>query len=263
VNTSTFRIEKLQRQIAELRQLLVDHPLYSSITDLRSLQIFTEQHVFAVWDFMSLVKALQRRLTCVTEPWVPVGTGATRYLINEIVTGEESDIDEKGVRTSHFELYLRAMQQAGSDTMAIQSLLTAVKRRMTIEDALAKAAIFAETAAFVRHTFDVIRDGRPHILAAVFTFGREDLIPGMFIEMVKGITAQFPGQADLLLYYLQRHIEVDGGQHSQLALEMVAELCGDDDEKWKEAANAAEAALLQRLALWDGIRTQIASVKAN
>ena len=246
-------IEKLRDQLEQSRHRLIQHPLYASITDLDSLRIFTEQHVFAVWDFMSLLKALQQRLTCVSVPWTPVGNAATRYLINEIVTGEESDEDERGQRASHFELYLRAMEQAGSNTGAIRSLLASLEKGLSVQCALAFSAVPPATAAFVRHTFQVIEDGRPHILAAVFTFGREDLIPAMFVEMVKGISAQFPGKANILLYYLERHIEVDGGHHSRLAHQMTADLCGNDETKWKEAADAAEAALLARLDLWDGI----------
>jgi pyrroloquinoline quinone (PQQ) biosynthesis protein C len=122
-----------------------------------------------------------------------------------------------------------------------------------VEQALADAAAPSTTAAFVRHTFQVIADGRPHILAAVFTFGREDLIPAIFIEMVREISAKFPGKSDILVYYLERHIEVDGDHHSQLAYQMTGELCGDDDLKWQEAADAAKAALSARLVFWDGI----------
>jgi hypothetical protein len=263
VNTYRAHIENLQHQLEKPRRQLIQHPLYAAITDLPSLKTFTEQHVFAVWDFMSLLKALQQRLTCVGVPWIPVGNAATRYLINEIVTGEESDEDERGQRASHFELYLRAMEQAGSDTANIRSLLDNLEKGATLEQALINADVPETTAAFVRHTFDVIVDGRPHILAAVFTFGREDLIPAIFIEMVKGISAKFPGKADILLYYLQRHIEVDGDHHSHLAHQMTAELCGADPTKWKEATDAAEAALTVRLNLWDGILTQLKENKSQ
>jgi len=126
---------------------------------------------------MSPLKALQQRLTCVSVPWVPVGNATTCYLINEIVTGEESDEAERGGRASHFKLYLRAMKQAGSDTGTILALLENLEKGATIQQALTISDIPIATAAFVRHTFDVIADGRPHILAAVFTFGRDDLIP--------------------------------------------------------------------------------------
>jgi hypothetical protein len=263
MNAFTPPIENLQRQLQPLRSRLIEHPLYTAITDLGSLRTFTEQHVFAVWDFMSLLKSLQQRLTCLSVPWIPVGNAATRYLINEIVTGEESDVDESGRRTSHFELYLRAMEQAGSNTGAIRSVLASLEKGSTVRQALSLAQVPAETAAFVDDTFRVIEDGRPHILAAVFTFGREDLIPAIFIEMVKGVSAGYPGKTGILLYYLERHLEVDGGHHSHLAHQMIMELCGDDAVKWKEAADAAASALAARLRLWDGILARIKASTAN
>ena len=114
---------------------------------------------------------------------------------------------------------------------------------------------------FVKHTFDVIGTGKAHIQAAVFTFGREDLIPGMFISMVKEISKQLPGRVDTLIYYLERHIEVDGEHHSQLAYQMTEELCGDDESKWIEATAAVKEALIARIALWDGILKEIRIVE--
>jgi hypothetical protein len=263
MNLNDIRIRRLRQSLENIRGQLISHPLYASIRDLEALKIFTEQHVFAVWDFMSLLKALQQQLTCVRVPWVPVGNAATRYLINEIVTGEESDVDEAGCRTSHFELYLRAMEQAGSNTETILWVLNGIHAGSSLEHALGDAAVPNATKAFVQHTFQVIADGRPHVLAAVFTFGREDLIPAIFIEMVKSISAGFPGKADILQYYFERHIEVDGEHHSQLAHQMTAELCGDDDAKWQEAADAAEAALKARLGLWDGILKELKNAKAT
>ena len=254
------RIIALKTEIEPLRQQLINHPLYKNIITLSDLQLFMEQHVFAVWDFMSLLKALQQQLTCTSVPWMPTGYANTRYLINEIVTGEESDLDEQGNRSSHFELYLRAMQQAGCDDSAVMKLLGKIKQGKNIKEALLAAGIPETTCDFVLHTFEVIADNRPHILAAVFTFGREDLIPAIFISMVKEIAAGFPGKVDILMYYLERHIEVDGDHHSQLAYQMMAELCAEDDNKWAEATLAAKKALQARINLWDGINETIAAM---
>jgi hypothetical protein len=249
----TDRIENLKAEIEPIRKQLIDHQLYKSINSLSELSVFMEHHVFAVWDFMSLLKSLQQKLTCTTLPWMPVGDANTRYLINEIVTGEESDVDEHGVRTSHFELYLKAMEQAGSPSTAINDLFDQLREYKNIDEALMIANIPKAARSFVQHTFDVIETGKDHIQAAVFTFGREDLIPGMFISIIKEFSEQFPGKVDTLLYYLQRHIEVDGDHHSQLAYQMTAELCGDDEDKWEEALEAVKEALTARIALWDGI----------
>jgi pyrroloquinoline quinone (PQQ) biosynthesis protein C len=252
------RIAQLKQQIEPLRAQLINHPLYQKMQTLDDLNVFMEHHAFAVWDFMSLLKALQQKLTCTTLPWMPVGSANTCYLINEIVTGEESDIDNEGNRTSHFELYLRAMQQAGNGAQAIHHLFDQLQQGKTITDALSIAPIPEAARNFVQHTFDVIATNDAHIQAAVFTFGREDLIPQMFISMVKEISRQFPDKVSLLLYYLERHIEVDGDHHSHLAYEMTAELCGEDNNYWAQATQAVKAALEARIALWDGILKTIA-----
>jgi len=256
--TANTRITQLNKDIEPLRQQLITHSLYKNISSVDDLRIFMEHHVFAVWDFMSLLKSLQQKLTCVTTPWMPVGSANTRYLINEIVAGEESDVDENGDRTSHFELYLRAMQQAGCNHVAIDSLFTHLKNGESVTTALADENIPNAVHNFVDYTFDVIANEPDYVQAAVFTFGREDLIPAMFTNMVKEFNQQIPGKVDVLLYYLERHIEVDGDHHSQLAYQMTADLCGDNEEHWAEATKAVKKALQARIDLWDGILATIA-----
>jgi Protein of unknown function (DUF3050) len=251
--TPEQRIEQLKTAITPFREKLTNHPLYQQITSLDDLHVFMQHHVFAVWDFMSLLKSLQIGLTCVQLPWIPVGNANTRYLINEIVTGEESDVDQHGNRGSHFELYLKAMEQAGASSTAIDSLLFELASGKFIDEALIIADIPVSARNFVQHTFEVINTNKPHLQAAVFTFGREDLIPGMFISLVKEINKQFPGKVDTFLYYLERHIEVDGDHHSHLAYQMTAELCGNDETKWAEAEVAVTEALQERINLWDSI----------
>jgi hypothetical protein len=242
--TTNIRITQLKTDIEPLRAQLIAHPLYHNISSIDGLHIFMQHHIFAVWDFMSL----------------PVGSANTRYLINEIVTGEESDIDEDGIRTSHFELYLKAMDQADCDASAIISLFEQLSKIKEFNIALNNAGIPDAAREFVKHTFKVIAGGKSFVQAAVFTFGREDLIPGMFIEMVKKLNNQLPGKVSTFLYYLERHIEVDGDHHSHLAYDMTAELCGDDDAKWQEATIAVKEALSARIALWDGILEKIKAV---
>lgn len=250
-------VNRLQDQIAPIRRQIVEHPLYESLTGLNDLQTFSEVHVFAVWDFMSLLKSLQRNLTCVDTPWTPVGSANTRYLINEIVTGEESDVDPAGNRISHFELYLRAMKELGADTTPITDLIQSCKSGTPIETALQEAELPEGIRAFCSFTFELIRSAPIHVQAAVFTFGREDLIPDMFHEMVTRLSKQYPEETHTFRYYLERHIEVDGDHHSQLALQMVEALCGDDATKWEEATQACVQALSLRKGLWDVVTNQL------
>lgn len=255
-------LQQLELAISTTRQKLVNHPVYANIKDLDGLRCFMENHVYAVWDFMSLLKALQINLTCVTLPWVPVGNAATRFLINEIVAGEESDVDEAGVRTSHFELYINAMDQAEANTEPILGLIRALKTGSNIQYALEDMNIPTAARQFMDFTFETIATGKPHLMAAVFTFGREDLIPDMFISLIKELKIQFPDKVDIFQYYIERHIEVDGGHHAALAHQMTIELCGNDESKWQEATEAVKQALEVRIALWDAIHQQIDVVVA-
>lgn len=256
-----LKLEGIKQSIEPLRQQIIGHKVYTSIRNLDELRIFMEYHIFAVWDFMSLLKALQNNLTCTSVPWFPVGDGETRYLINEIVAGEESDVDHEGNRKSHFELYLEAMQQCGADTSPILTFLEVLKQTGNFEQAFEAAKVPQPIRDFVNTTFEVINSNQPHIHSAVFTFGREDLIPDMFISIVKDIEAVFPESVSIFKYYLERHIEVDGDHHSHLALQMTSGLCGESEEHWQTAKEAVISALQNRMDLWNGAYQEIRGEK--
>jgi len=243
-------MQGLIEAVAPYRQTLLDHPLYRSMRSIEHVRVFMAHHVHAVWDFMSLVKGLQLRLTGMQLPWKPVGDPEVRYLINEIVLGEESDEDPEGGRIAHFELYLRAMRELGLQTEAIERYVRDYRWNM---DQGEPTGLPEGGLAFNRRTFDLIRRAGTHELAAVFTLGREDLIPDMFVRMVETMNREFPGKLSSLVYYLERHIEVDGEHHKHLAYRMTEWACGTDPALWQEAAEAVKEALLARCALWDAV----------
>ena len=106
-------------------------------------------------------------------------------------------------------MYLDSMQQIGANPKEIKKLIVLIEDGEDILSALSKLDMDPAVIDFVRFSFEVIDSGKNHCIAAAFTFGREDLIPDMFIEILK--------QADTnnthynkLRYYLDRHIELDG-----------------------------------------------------
>lgn len=254
--------EALQTGLLPTRQRLLAHGIYQQLHTLDDLRQFMAHHVFAVWDFMSLLKALQRDLTCVTLPWVPTPNPATRRLINEIVLEEESDLDPQGRPTSHFELYLRAMRECGADTAPIERLLAALAAGESVAAALEAAGAPASVRQFVNNTFATIGTGQPHAVAAAFTYGREDLIPDMFRQLVGRLQAQFPGQLDTFIYYLDRHIQLDEEVHTPLAQKMVRELCANNLQHWQTALQVGQRSLEARQCLWDGIAQALVLVAA-
>ena len=246
-------IDRIENEIETLKVQLINHPLYKMMKSQEDLQVFMEHHVYAVWDFMSLVKKLQVDLTTTTLPWVPPTMPSAGRLINEIVWGEETDINKDGVPMSHFEMYLESMEQVGASTSAMNHFLSTISESSSIQQHIASAELPNYIKEFLKFTFEVIESNKTHVVAAVFTFGREDLIPDMFIEMIKNIDNDSDLDLSHLIYYLERHIEVDSGEHGPMALKMIQELCGDDPVKWEEALVASKTALNHRIALWNGI----------
>ncbi len=250
-------IRLLHQQIAGLRRQLADHPLYHQIRTTGDLQVFLENHVFAVWDFMSLLKYLQRELTCVDVPWLPTTvTGRTTRLINEIVLREESDELPDGRILSHFRLYREAMIAIGANAAPIDGLLADLEHGRSVEEGLANPAIPRPAAAFVHSTFSAIESGQLPAIAATFAFGREEMIPGILRHLNTQLSESVSGSF-LFGLLLERHTELAGDLHAQLASQMIEEICGDDQDRWHEAILAARRALEGRLALWDGILAQL------
>nr|WP_314866940.1 DUF3050 domain-containing protein [uncultured Flavobacterium sp.] len=258
-----MNIETINHSIQTQKEALLQHPLYKKVQTIEDLQHFLESHVYAVWDFMSLLKALQSKLTCTTTPWFPTINTETRYLINEIVLAEESDLTLDGRRQSHYEMYLEAMQDCGANTSDIEQFLANIRSLNNIFVAIKTSDLHPNIKAFLDFTFRVIEEGKAHEIAAAFTFGREDLIPSMFTAILKNFQANFP-ETDLrkLIYYFERHIELDADEHGPMAMQMITELCGSDDQKWKEVEAVSILALEKRIGLWDAIEESI-SVKAE
>src|SRR5215475_10249598 len=177
-------IARMEEAVGQARDLVVTHPLYANLTNHGAIVTFMEYHVYAVWDFMSLLKSLQRNLTCVEVPWVPTGPTSSRRLINDIVLVEESD-ELGGGFISHFELYLAGMAQAGADTTVIDRLIDLVRAGIPVTDALRDVPVPVPAAEFVRGTFTFVQTLPLHCQAAAFAFGREDLIPEMFQQVVE------------------------------------------------------------------------------
>ena len=241
----------LERDLRPLRQVLVTHPVYARVGDLSSLRLFMTSHVFAVWDFMSLLKTLQRRLTCVDVPWLPPTDRLAARLVNDIVLGEETDEVEPGRFMSHFDLYLAAMDEIGADRGPIDEFLFALQSGITPDAALEDLAIPIETKQFVRGTLQTTTAPTLDV-ASSFLLGREDLVPAMFRSIIFELERQgSPCQS--FRVYLDRHVHLDEEQHGPLAQRLLCSLCGSDPANWQLAIRSARTALSARRSLWDGV----------
>ena len=244
-------VEQLKQAVSPARDAVISHPMYRKLDGLAAVRTFMQHHVFAVWDFMSLLKSLQRELTCVQVPWVPSGPTGSRRLINDIVLVEESDELGRGF-ISHFELYLDGMAQAGADRGPVDSFIALLRDGKPVLTSLKEAGVPEPSAEFTTMTWGFIESLPIHSQAAAFAFGREDLIPDMFDQVVK-INTDIGNQLSTFVDYLRRHIQVDAEEHTPMAMQMLADLCGDDPRKWRECEDTVNSALAARCRLWDGI----------
>jgi len=250
-------LETLEEHLNPLREDLLNHPIYNKIERIESIQVFMEHHVFAVWDFMSLLKTLQDRLCCVDVPWMDSTDPQACRFINEIVLAEESDEDGRGGYASHFELYYRSMKQCGASTTGIDAFLAELGQGHRVQSALASPVIPDAVVPFVDHTFKIIEDGDLCAIATAFTYGREDLLPGVFQRIVDELNVEAGGHLSDFKYYLERHIDLDGDEHGPMATRLIQSLCGSDDLLWKTVQQTATACLIARRRLWDGISEAI------
>ncbi|WP_372656010.1 DUF3050 domain-containing protein [Halobacteriovorax sp.] len=240
-------MKNLTQEINELHRVLEDHCVYQKLNDLNSLKIFMNYHVFAVWDFMSLLKSLQREITCVEVPWRPSKYSKEMVrMINEIVLGEESDVDLNGDACDHFSLYLSAMEEVGANTSDIQEFLVNYELEKLPQ----------EVKAFVSFNLNLALSSEPHKTAAAFLYGREKLIPDMFTGILNYLKSENV-DCPKLIYYIERHIELDGDEHSILAKKCLEELCGNDENKLREAYEVGKQSLKLRVKLWDGVYNEL------
>ncbi|MGH9869199.1 MAG: DUF3050 domain-containing protein [Candidatus Polarisedimenticolia bacterium] len=246
---------RLAWEIATARDAVVNHPVYARLGELPALRVFMTSHAFTVWDFMSLLKTLQRRLTCVEVPWLPSADAAAGRLVNEIVLGEETDEIAPGRYTSHYDLYLVAMKEIGADSGPIRDFVGLLARGVPAEKALADLPVPASTKKFVLGTLHTCRAATPEV-AASFLLGREDLVPAMFRTIITELESRGTSCASFRLY-LDRHVQLDEERHGPMAKKLLQSLCGEDPQKWREATEVAQQALGARRELWDGVLAAI------
>lgn len=242
------------KKIQEHKSLLENHSLLvtNTIQSMDDLRTFMEHHVFAVWDFMSLLKTLQHNIVPSTTLWLPNkgNRSDVARMINEIVVSEESDISLDGrSSSSHFDLYLQAMMEIGANTCPILEYLDKVN------DTKIHWGAPGLVQPFIDATFNAIKNG-PHCVAASFCYGRENVIPTMFKKILKQLNVSAL-DAPKFHYYLERHIEIDADVHGPMSEQLVNYFTDNNPVLVHEAEETAIKAIKARIKLFDDIEAQL------
>ena len=240
--------------LCSLRAALLDHPIYTHVASVADLRRFMEDHVFAVWDFMSLLKRLQQDMTCITVPWFPADNAKAARLINDIVSGEETDVDPDGSYVSHLALYLRAMREIGASTRQFEKFRSLVLLGVPVEIALTRTGAPTHVQAFVAHTMALANSGSTEEVLAAFFYGREDIIPEMFRQLLDTLYGARHNSDRLrhFIYYVDRHIELDGDSHGPMGRELLEDPLANSPDRVEQARRAACSSIEARIRLWDG-----------
>jgi hypothetical protein len=256
--------EQVRDHLDTLRAELLNHPIYAEVASADDLKRFMEDHVFAVWDFMSLLKRLQHDLTCTKVPWFPAGNARAARLINDIVIGEETDVDPDGSYVSHLDLYLRAMAEVGASTRQFETFRSLAQAGTSVEAGMARTGVPPHVQSFVAHTMALARSGSTEEVLAAFFYGREDVIPEMFGRLEKTVlgTKHDGDRLRHFIYYIERHIELDGDSHGPMGRELLEGRVAESPQRNEWALRAACSSIQARIELWNGTLSTLREMRA-
>jgi len=242
-------------------RILIDdlraHPIYSSIRSIKDARIYMQNQVWCVWDFMTLIKSIQLKVTNTSIYWLPNQDASLGAYIYSVLLTEETDVDESGKNyASHFETYLRAMEEVGADTGPIKSFIALLRQGVSYEEASINSQMPKIARDFVNTTLRFAHSPL-HITVAVFCLSRECIIPSMFKPFLENLPET--NKLSIFRWYLNRHIILDSGSHGPLSIKLFKEAVSTDPILVKQALNSALEALMARKVFLDAIHELVKS----
>jgi hypothetical protein len=236
--------------ILALSERLISHEIYKSITTVEQAQRYMEYQVWCVCDFMSLGKSIQTELGCYSIPWLPPTRTDLLVAINAILAEEETDVGPDKLRASHFEIFLKAMRQAGANTRPVEAFIKDLRAGMPFEKAIAKPAVPAAARDFFMTTMS-IANGPLQGRVACFCVTREELVPRMFDAFIHNLSKHRDPRLTWFLWYLKRHVQLDTSKHGPRSRFLLNEVLGQDSRRLNAARKVVERALKARLKYLD------------
>jgi hypothetical protein len=152
------------------------------------------------------------------------------------------------------------MREVGADTATFELFQRALSNGAAVSEAFDHAAVAPFIREFTRHTLLIAKHGQSLAVMASFFYGREDVIPRMFSNLLEKWQID-ADQAPMFVWYLKRHIEVDSDQHGPAAKAILAAATGGDRRRESEVLSGARQSIEARIKLWDGVLTSLSRPK--
>jgi hypothetical protein len=112
---------------------------------------------------------------------------------------------------------------------------------------------------FVGHTMTLVNSATTEEVLAAFFYGREDIIPEMFRRLLRTIynAEHRDDRLRNFIYYIDRHIELDGDSHGPMGRELLEGLVAHSPHGTERALRAACSSIEARIDLWNGTLTKL------
>ena len=257
VSGSAFSNSNELAPLLELRcQKLKTHPVFEFVQTKEDLRYFMSWHAFAVWNFMSLAQRLQHELKSAHLPWTPPKSSPVARMLNDIVLGEESDVKMWGWHSSHIDLYLSAMKEVGANASQLEKFLGLISLKIEVNNALRMVKAPEAVQKFVLATNATVKNGSVSEVLGAFLYAREEAIPHIFNSRLAEWFDPIE-QAPNFMYYLKRHIALQGECEGSVAMELVNDLTRGLEDSLQKIQHASVMAIDQRLALWNALQSEL------
>jgi hypothetical protein len=133
------------------------------------------------------------------------------------------------------------MRDIGASTRQFEKFRSLVLVGIPVEVALARIGAPPHVQAFVAHTMALANSGSTEEVLAAFFYGREDIIPEMFGRLLNTLyrAKHNNDRVRNFIYYIDRHIELDGDSHGPMGRELLEDLLANSPNRVEQARRAA------------------------
>ena len=254
--------KELSNKLADIEPIktnrlsLERHRVFDQLITNEDLQLFMSWHVFSVWSHMSIIKRLQLEFTCTCLPWTPYRSAKAAYLINKIVSENESTALTNNTYLSQFELYLCAMEEIGANTFSIRTFVDLIAANMPLQDALKISNASPAIDEFVLTNTHIAISGSVEEVLGCMIYADEYISPKSFMRSSAG-SALSRFDEEKFSLYLKMCCSTDPHRRHSDITNLLIEQTNGNESRLKTCLDAALGAIKRQANLWDALACKI------